>query len=101
MKIITVCGSMKFINEMMDIAEKIELEGNCVLMPLFNSNRPNKDSYTEEEGKILDQMHKERIKLADAIIVVNKDNYIGSSTRKEIEFAKSLNKEILYYTDLV
>ena len=101
MKIITVCGSMKFINEMMDIAEKLELEGNCVLMPLFNSNRPNKDSYTEEEGKILDQMHKERIKLADAIIVVNKDNYIGSSTRKEIEFAKSLNKEILYYTDLV
>lgn len=92
---------MKFINEMMDIAEKLELEGNCVLMPLFNSNRPNKDSYTEEEGKILDQMHKERIKLADAIIVVNKDNYIGSSTSKEIEFAKSLNKEILYYTDLV
>ena len=92
---------MKFINEMMDIAEKLELEGNCLLMPLFNSNRPNKDSYTEEEGKILDQMHKERIKLADAIIVVNKDNYIGSSTSKEIEFAKSLNKEILYYTDLV
>lgn len=101
MKIITVCGSMRFINEMMDIAEKLELEGNCVLMPLFNSNRPNKDSYTEEEGKILDLMHKERIKLADAIIVVNKDNYIGSSTSKEIEFAKSLNKEILYYTDLV
>ena len=92
---------MKFINEMMDIAEKLELEGNCVLMPLFNSNRPNKDSYTEEEGKTLDLMHKERIKLADAIIVVNKDNYIGSSTSKEIEFAKSLNKEILYYTDLV
>ena len=91
MKIITVCGSMKFINEMMDIAEKLELEGNCLLMPLFNSNRPNKDSYTEEEGKILDQMHKERIKLADAIIVVNKDNYIGSSTSKEIEFVKSLN----------
>lgn len=101
MKIITVCGSMKFINEMMDIAEKLELEGNCLLMPLFNSNRSNKDSYTEEEGKILDQMHKEKIKLADAIIVVNKDNYIGSSTSKEIEFAKSLNKEILYYTDLV
>lgn len=44
-------------------------------------------------------MHKERIKLADAILVVNVDGYIGSSTSKEIEFAKSLNKEIIYYTD--
>lgn len=49
---------------------------------------------------MLDKMHKERIKLADAILVVNVDNYIGSSTKSEIEFAKSLNKETLYYTDL-
>ena len=101
MKIITVCGSMRFIKEMMQIGEKLELEGNCILMPFYNEYRPDKDSYTEEEGKILDQMHKERIKLADAILVVNKDNYIGTSTSKEIEFAKSLNKEILYYTDLI
>lgn len=101
MKVITVCGSMRFIKEMMEIAEKLYLEGNCMLMPLYNANRPDKDSYTEEEGKKLDQMHKERIKLANAIVVVNKDNYIGSSTSKEIEYAKSLNKEILYYTDLI
>ncbi len=48
---------------------------------------------------MLDKMHKERIKLADAILVVNVNGYIGSSTSKEIEFAKSLNKEIIYYTD--
>ena len=29
-----------------------------------------------------------------------RDRYIGDSTRKEIEYAKSLGKEILYYTDL-
>ena len=33
-------------------------------------------------------------------MVVNVNNYIGSSTKNEIEFAKSLNKEIIYYTDL-
>lgn len=32
-------------------------------------------------------------------MVVNIDDYIGESTRQEIEFARSLNKEILYYTD--
>lgn len=50
---------------------------------------------------MLDKMHKERIKLADAILVVNVDNYIGKSTRSEIEYAESLNKEIIYYTDLI
>ena len=45
-------------------------------------------------------MHKERIKLSDAILVVNVNDYIGSSTKSEIEFAKSLNKEIIYYTDI-
>lgn len=45
-------------------------------------------------------MHKERIKLSDAILVVNIDHYIGSATKSEIEFAKALNKEIIYYTNI-
>lgn len=101
MKIITVCGSLRFVNEMMEITEKMELQGNCMLVPIYNPNKASKDDFTEEEALMLDKMHKERIKLADAILVVNVDNYIGSSTKKEIEFAKSLNKEIIYYTDLV
>lgn len=64
-------------------------------------NKPNKDAYTEKEKLVLGEMHKERIKLADAILVVNVDGYIGSSTKSEIQYAKSLHKEILYYTDLM
>ena len=63
MKVITVCGSLKFYKEMMEITEKI--------------------------------------KISDAILVVNVNGYIGDSTKSEIEFAKSLNKEIIYYTDLI
>ena len=50
---------------------------------------------------MIDKMHKEKIKLSDAILVVNVNNYIGNSTKSEIEFAKSLNKEVMYYTDLI
>ena len=101
MKIITVCGSLKFYKEMMDITEKFELDGNCMLVPIYNPNRPNKDSFTEVEILILDKMHKERIRLCDAILVVDVDGYIGTSTKNEIEFAKSLNKEVIYYSKLV
>lgn len=101
MKIITVCGSLRFYKEMMEITEKMELQGNCMLVPIYNPTRPNKDDFTKEEALMLDKMHKERIKLADSILVVNVNDYIGSSTKSEIEFTKSLNKEILYYTDLI
>lgn len=98
MKIITICGSLKYKEEILDIAAKMELQGNCVLVPIFPTNR-GKDDFTREELEILGQMHKEKIRLSDAILVVNVNNYIGKSTQSEIEFAKSLNKEILYYTD--
>ena len=45
MKIITICGSLKFIKEMLEIAEKKELEGNCVLLPIYNPRRSNKDDF--------------------------------------------------------
>ena len=100
MKIITVCGSLRFLNDMMEITEKMELQGNCMLPPIYPTN-PDKDAYTEDEALMLDKMHKEKIKLSDAILVVNVNDYIGNSTKSEIEYAKSLNKEIIYYTDLI
>ena len=99
MKVITICGSYRFKKEMIDIAEKLTLEGNCVLMP-NELSRASKDDYTLEEALMIDKMHKEKIKLSDSILVVNVNGYIGSSTKSEIEYAKNLNKEIMYYTDL-
>lgn len=100
MKIITICGSLRFIKEIMEISEKMELKGNCVLTPIYTT-RPDKDSYTDEEMLTLAKMHKERIKLSDAILVVNINGYIGSGTKDEIEYAELLNKEIIYFTDLL
>lgn len=100
MKVITVCGSYKYKNEMQEITEKMALKGNCMLTPI-ELTKHNKEAYTKEECLTLGKMHKEKIKISDAILVVNVDGYIGDSTKSEIEFAKSLNKEILYYTDLI
>ena len=99
MKTIAICGSMRYVKEMLEVAEKIELQGNVVLLPLYNPWK-KKRNYTKDEYNILEKVHKERIKLAEAILVVNVDNYIGESTSKEIEFAKKLGKEIIYYTEL-
>lgn len=46
MKIITICGSLRFKNEMLDIAERLSFEGICVLIPIFSVFKDNK--ITEE-----------------------------------------------------
>ena len=98
MKIVTICGSLKFQTEMMIAAQKLALQGNCILTPIY----PILDDIkiTKEQLQLLKEEHYKKIELSDAIYVINKENYIGESTKLEIEHAKSLNKEIIYYTDL-
>ena len=99
MKIITLCGSLKFKKEMMIVAERMALEGNCIITPVY----PILENYkrTDEQLKKLKEAHFKKIELSDAILVVNVNNYIGNSTNLEINYAKKLGKEIIYYTDLI
>ena len=99
MKIITLCGSLKFKNEMMIIAEKMALKGDCIITPVY----PVLENYdrTEEQLKKLKEAHLKKIELSDAILVVNVNNYMGDSTNLEIDYAKKIGKEIIYYTDLI
>lgn len=93
MKVITLCGSLKFKEEMMITAEKLTLEGNCILTPIY----PVKETFkTDTQLEKLKQAHFKRIEISDAIYVINKNNYIGDSTKIEIEYAKKLKKEIMY-----
>ena len=99
MRVITICGSLKFQDEIMKVAEKMALDGNCIL----TSTYPVLENIqiTEEQLTKLKESHFKRIELSDAILVVNINNYIGNSTNLEIEYAKKLKKEIIYYTDLI
>ena len=96
MKVITMCGSLRFESDIRYLTEKLELEGNCVLSIIYPTLE-DKDAYTPEQHKMLDICHKKKIDLSDAIFVVNKNGYIGSSTKSEIEYAKELGKEIIFW----
>lgn len=97
MRVITICGSLKFQKEMMEIAQRLAMEGNCVLTPTYPVS--TNIEITKEKLKLLKEEHFKRIELSYSIFVVNVENYIGESTRLEIEYAKSLGKEIIYYID--
>ena len=92
MKIVTLCGSMKFQDKMMKIAEKLAIDGDCVLTPVYMVTQH--PEITDEEIKRLKKEQLKRIELSDEICVVNVGGYVGESTIAEIEYAKKMGKEV-------
>lgn len=45
---------------------------------------------------MLDDIHKRKIDMADAIYVINKGGYIGSSTKSEIQYAYEHGKDVIF-----
>lgn len=92
--IITICGSTKFKDEMLNTAKELTLNGIIVLMPFVFAHCG--DEITDEQKILLDRLHFDKIKMSDAIFVVNVNNYICESTKNEIKYAKKLGKIIIY-----
>jgi hypothetical protein len=92
-KVITICGSMRFSREMMQISEELELKnGYAVIQCVYIVDG---EKYGGLDTELLGKIHRRKIDISDAIYVVNVNGYIGNSTRNEIEYARSLGKEIL------
>lgn len=93
-KIITLCGSSRFKDDILNTYKKLTLQDNIVLFDaIFNQNELN---LSDNEKQLIDKNHKQKILMSDEIFVINKNGYIGKSTKSEIEFAKKLNKPIKY-----
>lgn len=93
-KVITLCGSTRFKDDFMEQQKLLTLQGYIVIsVGCFGHSG---DVFTEEQKEMLDDMHKRKIDMADEIYVINKNGYIGSSTKSEIEYAKSKEMPITY-----
>lgn len=101
--VVTLCGSTRFKDEFMEVQKKLTLEGNIVIsVGLFGHSGDKEVWDGMDEGtmsktkRMLDDMHRRKIDLADYIYVINVGGYIGESTRAEIEYAEMHDKEVKY-----
>lgn len=95
MKTYTICGSMRFGQEMREIAFRLETQhGFNVLQCVYNDRC---SPMTKEAVENLTKAHYKKIEISDGIYVVNIGGYIGESVQAEIAYAKKLGKEILYH----
>ena len=94
--VVTLCGSTKFKDEFLEVQKKLTLQGYIVIsVGLFGHSGDDLCGLKE----MLDDMHKRKIYMADEIFVINKNGYIGSSTKSEIEYAKANGKKNNYLED--
>lgn len=95
-KVITLCGSTRFKEQFIEMQKKLTLEGNIVISVGAFGHCGDNEVWTEGTKAMLDRMHLAKIDLADEIFVINVGNYIGDSTRNEIEYAKSKGKKVRF-----
>ncbi len=125
-EIITLCGSTRFKKEFIEANYRLTMAGKIVISVGWFSHADAKIyTPTEAEKKALDELHFRKIDLSDSIFVLNvlqpwcpackmhcmppwegrtrccdatceERGYIGSSTRNEIEYARSNGKEVRF-----
>ena len=94
----TLCGSMRYQNEMIKIARNLEVTfGYCVLQCVYDF--AGKNDTQKERDKII-KAHFKKIDLSDFIYVVNINGFISESTQKEIDYAIKHDKEVFYHEEV-
>lgn len=94
--VITLCGSTRFKEEFLEAQKWLTLKGNIVISVGLFGHSGDEEVWLPGTKEMLDDMHKRKIDMADAIFVINVNGYIGSSTRSEIEYARRNGKEVLF-----
>lgn len=91
-RFVTLCGSTRRWDALLDEARTQGLTGRIVLMPIPGIDPADAPALKAE----LAELHRAKIAFADEVIVVAPGGYVGESTRAEIEFAESLGLPVTY-----
>lgn len=96
MKTVTICGSMKFAEEMKSIAWDLETRAALnVLQCVYNEKN---EPITEESLKNLTAAHLKKIDMCDTVYIADINGYIGEAVKREISYAREKGKEIIFHS---
>lgn len=97
-RIVCICGSIRFHEELASANSRLTLAGAIVLAPaLFQRGG---DAITERQRRRLSELHLKKIDLADAILVVDPGGYVGESTSCEIGYADAAGKPVCKLSEI-
>lgn len=101
--VVCLCGSTHFHEEFVAANLRETLKGNIVLTigaaTASDSEHIRTGAIIQEDKTKLDALHFDKIAMADEILVLNVDGYIGESTHNEINHAVKLGKTVRYWCE--
>lgn len=99
-RIVCLCGSTRF-SEAYQRANLEETMAGRIVLTIGCDTKSDRELFQnkspEELAEImhrLDHLHRAKIDLADEILVLNVDGYVGEATAREIEYARQRSKVI-------
>ena len=94
-RVVCLCGSLRFQDLFGSERRRLTAQGVIVLGP-----EAIDDELTPSVRRALARLHLARIDLADEVRVVSEGGYVGTTTRREIAYARERGK-VLSTTDPV
>lgn len=97
-KIVCLCGSTHFKSHFEHWNRKLTHEGVIVLTVGSFPHVDGMMEVLEVAGikKRLDELHLRKIDLADEVLILNVNGYIGHSTQNELNYARKKKKKIRF-----
>lgn len=99
--IVCLCGSTRFYAAFQEANYRETMAGNIVLSVGFyphSSEQAHGETIgiTPAQKEALDQLHLRKVAMADEVLILNVDQYIGPSTAGELAYARSLGKTVRF-----
>ena len=100
--IVCLCGSTRFSKAFQDAQLRETLAGKIVLTIGCNMRSDTEifghmsQEELDETKRKLDELHLRKIEMADEVLILDVDGYIGKSTTNELNYAKTQGKRIRF-----
>lgn len=97
-KIVCLCGSTRFMDAFHGAGWQLTLDG-CIVLTVGvckHAEDHGGEALGPEVAARLDELHLRKIDLAEWVLVLNVDGYVGDSTRREVLYAYEHGKLVTY-----
>lgn len=93
--IVCLCGSTRFKDTFMAVNKEETLRGRIVLSVGYFAHAEDGPP-TDEQKKLLDELHLRKIDLAQEVLFLNVDGYLGDSSTRELAYSVYSHKTIRF-----
>ena len=96
--IVCLCGSTRFMDAFHEAGWQLTLNGYIVLTVgvCKHAEHHGGEALGGDVAARLDELHLRKIDLAEWVLVLNVDGYVGESTRREVLYAYDQGKRVTY-----